>query len=132
MMMHAKAGLKTCYVSLGSNLPDGYGYVMRAMEWLRNVMVVERCSDIYTTPSVSLGDDSMYFNAVARCITDMTASQLELMLKQYESESGRRRDADCHCVVIDLDLVVFDDVVLRPRDAARDYFRIGLSQLGNQ
>ena len=130
-MMSGRADdMKMCYVSLGSNLPDGRDRIAGAIAWLHDVMEVERSSEIYTTPSVSAGDDSTYFNAVARCLTDLQPMQIESLLKCYEADSGRRREPGCHSVTIDLALVLFDGDVLRPRDAAREYFLIGFSQIG--
>ncbi len=130
MMSECAGDMKMCYVSLGSNLPDGRDRIAGAIAWLHDVMEVESCSAIYTTPSVSAGDDSIYFNAVARCRTGLQLSQIESLLKRYETESGRRREPGSHSVAIDLDLVIYDGDVLRPRDAARDYFLIGFSQIG--
>lgn len=130
MMSKCADDMKTCYVSLGSNMPDGRERVAGAIAWLHDVMEVESCSAIYTTPSVSVGDDSTYYNAVACCSTGLQPPQIECLLKCYEAESGRRHSPGSHSVAIDLDLVVFDGDVLRPRDAARDYFLIGLSQIG--
>lgn len=118
---------KICYVSLGSNLPDGEGYVRRTIKWLSTVMLSVKSSYIYTTPSVSAGDDSTYFNAVARCLTSLSAKELELRFKHWESDCGRRHESCDNSVAIDVDLVIYDGVVLRPRDAGCDYFLIGMN-----
>ncbi len=114
------------FLSIGSNLPDGAVHINRALDFLRENYSDVDCSDIYSTPSVTIGDDSVYFNAVAKCtVNDINALNAEL--KCYESECGRVRGQKS--IVIDLDIVITNDEILRPRDFSREYFQIGYTQI---
>lgn len=114
------------YIGIGSNMPDGDKRITDALAFLSDHYAGFACSDVYNTPSVSLGDDSVYFNSVARCsVADLRCFEQEM--KQYETACGRVH-AD-KSVVIDLDVVVAGDEILRPRDFGREYFQIGYRQL---
>lgn len=112
----------TVYISIGSNLSNGAEHIENAFGFLRDNYENVVCSTIYSTPSISIGDDSIYFNAVASCEVDGVEST-NIDLKAYESRCGRiRGNKD---VVIDMDIVIADGQILRPRDYDREYFQIG-------
>lgn len=113
-------------ISLGSNHADRYANVVEALAWLRNTFHDVRCSSIYLTPPVSgIGED--YCNAVAICEADEQeeAEEVNERLKMYEASHGRTP----HAVTIDLDLVIYNGEILRPKDFQREYFRRGFSEL---
>ena len=89
-------------------------------------------SAIYSTPSVSMGDDSTYCNAVVSARSELSEAELSHRFKELEAQFGRRRDGDRHRVELDLDIVVAGDRVVRPRDFGRRYFRIGYQELTEQ
>ena len=69
----------TVYISIGSNLSNGAENIENAFGFLRDNYENVVCSTIYSTPSVSIGDDSIYFNAVARCdVDDIESSNIDL------------------------------------------------------
>lgn len=116
----------TVYISIGSNLSNGAENIENAFGFLRDNYENIVCSTIYSTPSISIGDDSIYFNAVACCDVDGIES-LNIDLKAYESRCGRIRGQKD--VVIDMDIVISDGQILRPRDYDREYFQIGYNQI---
>lgn len=116
-------------VSLGSNCGDRAAAVAKAMEWLRLRLNEFRESGIYETPSCGHAG-SNYMNAVVsgKCICDLPHFEKECKL--YEESEGR--DGECrrlNLVPIDIDVVVCDDMVLRPKDYAREFFKIGYRQI---
>lgn len=116
----------TVYISIGSNLSNGAEHIENAFGFLRDNYENVVCSTIYSTPSISIGDDSIYFNAVASCEVDGVEST-NIDLKAYESRCGRIRGMKD--VVIDMDIVIADGQILRPRDYDREYFQIGYNQI---
>jgi len=67
---------------------------------------------------------------VVEAETSLTLHDLGIKLKETEIEAGR--DDECRelgLVPLDMDIVVFDSKILRPRDFAQSFFRIGLKQL---
>ncbi|MCM1292991.1 MAG: 2-amino-4-hydroxy-6-hydroxymethyldihydropteridine diphosphokinase [Bacteroides sp.] len=115
-------------LSIGSNTPDGRDRLLNAINELRQVDPDLRASSIYNTPSVSTGDNSLYFNCVVLLDSDLSVEELQCRCKQMESANGRIA-SDRHQVPLDIDIVVSDDCVLRQRDYQRSYFLIGYHQI---
>ncbi len=115
-------------ISIGSNSADSAVRVGRAIEHLESVLLQMRSSSVYRTPSVS-GDGTTYTNAVVSGFSCLDAEEMERVCKAYERECGRTKEKGV-TVVIDLDVVIINSEILRPKDAARSYFTIGLNEIG--
>lgn len=113
-------------IGVGSNSPDKTHQMELALEFLRSSLDNFRCSSVYSTPALN-GVDADYLNAVASGSCDMTVDEVVSIFKDYECRCGRRKSDKS--VIIDLDLVVADGNVLRPRDMDREYFRLGYREL---
>lgn len=73
----------------------------------------------------------IYLNSVAIIDTAYGEKHIIEELKKIETYLGRTKsDYSEEIVSIDLDLVQYDTVILRPEDAARHYFRTCLKDLG--
>lgn len=120
----------TYYISIGSNMPDGRRRVEEAIERLRREVTLLKVSAIYSTPSVSAGDNSIYFNAVALLQSSLSIEKLTEFFKRMEQEAGRTPASQN--VMLDIDIVVSGGTTMRPRDFARDYFTIGYNQIRHQ
>lgn len=119
--------MNTFVISIGSNLPDGQRHVEKAIEWLRSIGHSCESSSIYSTPSIN-GDGTLYFNAVLRGIFPWNPEAMSERCKDYEASCGRIHIKGMP-VIIDLDVVMFNGMVLRPKDASRSYFKLGYSEL---
>lgn len=72
-------------------------------------------------------------NAVLSGYSDIPFEKLNKDLKAYELKHGRDSEARRKGEVpIDLDIVKWDGEILRPRDYAADYFRKGLTEIGQE
>lgn len=117
------------YIGIGSNNADGQREIQLAGEFLAESLGKVEMSDVYTTPAIS-GDGSIYFNAVVCVVTDLDAEELNVRLKHWELCRGRDDAARvARRVPIDLDIVIFDGIVLRQRDFSQTYFQIGYQLL---
>ncbi len=111
-------------IGIGSNTPDGAAQVDAACRWLATAFADVRYSESYLTPGVGVRCAGMtYRNAVATARTPLSADEVTRMLKEYESSHGRVKGSKE--VTIDLDLVIYDDRLIRPVDFARSYFQQG-------
>lgn len=117
-------------ISVGSNLINGKELVANGLAFIESLLSDVRRSEIYTTPSISLGDDSIYYNAVAAGRAAFNQEDMSRLCKKWEFSVGRRHDEKCHEVAGDMDIVVVDGIVVRPMDFARNYFKIGFEQIG--
>jgi 3-oxoacyl-[acyl-carrier protein] reductase len=102
------------YIALGSNLGDRSKYLDRALQTLRERpgIVVHQVSSYYETAPVGgppgQGD---FLNAAAELQTDLEPEELLRALLQIEQRLGRVRDVHHGPRTIDLDLLLYDDLV---------------------
>lgn len=90
-----------------------------------------QCSDIYSTPALN-GKSPDYLNMVVRGYTDLEASTLCAMCKEQEAKCGRSPLSKQRGVVeLDIDLVQYGNVILRPADLMRPYVQRGLQTLAS-
>ncbi len=96
---------------------------------LSRLLMSADISQIYETPAVN-GGRGNYSNAVVRGETDMDFETLNSKLKQFELSLGRTPELKKSGIVpIDVDIVIFDGVVVREWDFRQTFFRIGFSEL---
>lgn len=114
-------------ISVGSNCHSARINVAKAIKYLSCVLAEYKSSSVYSTPSTK-NDGTFYHNAVVGGFSDLSVSAFNSLLKTYEALNGRKHgDRE---VSIDLDIVMVDDIVIRPNDYSKDYFIIGYRELG--
>lgn len=118
--------------SIGSDFGDREETVREAIIWLRSILADCRCSDVYETPPVGhVG--SNYVNAVVIGYSDRSIEELDRLCKEYEISHGRDNVARRNKIVpVDIDIVMANDEVLRPKDFKCNFFRIGYCRLRPQ
>jgi len=116
-------------ISLGSNSSDRYEKMNMTIERLNLLLNIESASSVYETLPWGGGDKS-YINCVMAGTTAMDKECLIEMAKNWEKQCGRDEEAKKQGIVpIDLDIVIWNDIVLRPKELNRDYFTTGYRQL---
>ncbi|MCM1491380.1 MAG: 2-amino-4-hydroxy-6-hydroxymethyldihydropteridine diphosphokinase [Muribaculum sp.] len=116
-------------LSIGSNCGNRHERVVSGIEWLRGILSNLRSSSVYTTGDCH-GGKRDYMNAVVIGNTNLNAAQLNELCKEYELQNGRTPEArSCGDVPIDIDVVVYEEKILRPNDYRQKFFRIGYQQL---
>lgn len=117
-------------LSIGSNVTPRRDRVAAALESIGSLLDDSMASDIYETPEIH-GIGRPYMNAVVSGKTDMGFERLRETTKRLELEAGRdanaRERGDVH---VDIDIVVWNGVVLRPNDFRQPFFRIGAGMIG--
>lgn len=116
-----------CTVLLGSNVPDATDLIDAvSVQLLGKLLQEAKCSDILKSADQSQGvppDAPLYINRIIQGRTKHTRAYLESQLKAIEDQFGRRRGPEANgWVAMDLDLVEWDGLLLRPKDASRSYF----------
>lgn len=118
-------------LSLGCNSSDCQNRMRLCVEWLNTVFCDFKVSQIYETPAIN-GKDGNYLNAVAACCTDMNYDTTYQLMKEYEINSGRTIESKKNGEIpIDIDIVIWNDEILREKDFKQSYFQIGWSMLKN-
>lgn len=102
----------------------------RAAEMLRARFVFVRFSrPVYTEPVGCLSPD-LFLNQVALLYSDESAERIKESLKEMERRLGRKpEDKARGRVPIDIDLLRWNDRVLKADDLARSYVRDGIRSL---
>lgn len=114
-------------ISLGSNTTDRIQKLTDAMSRLSSMVekatppYIENCQN-YNNP---------YLNIVAIVKTRLSYNELYDFFKDLEKFLGRvNGNRDDMPVAIDIDIVIFNDAVIRYRDYTSAYFVSGLKLLG--
>ncbi len=123
-------GLHRVVLGLGSNCGDKAQNLKSAREYLIGVSDgVFHSSQIYETPDAH-GAPEKYFNLVMEMETLLGAETLTRLLKEYEVSAGRTSDARVlGRVPIDIDIVIFDGNIVRPKDFRQSFFQIGYQEI---
>jgi 2-amino-4-hydroxy-6-hydroxymethyldihydropteridine diphosphokinase len=119
------------FVSLGSNI-DRERQLRRAAQALTSAFDTLRLSPVYESDAYGF-DGPPFYNAVAHAETALDLNAVLATLRAIEDAQGRVRQADSfHSRTLDLDLLLYDDLVLEtptvalPRDEIlRDAFVLG-------
>ncbi|HEY5038315.1 MAG TPA: 2-amino-4-hydroxy-6-hydroxymethyldihydropteridine diphosphokinase [bacterium] len=99
------------YLSLGSNLGDREKYLAQAREALMAEFDWVRFSWVYETEPVDLREQPWFLNQVVELKTDWTPESLLEWVQQLEKKLGRQRDVPKGPRTLDVDILLFDDVV---------------------
>lgn len=105
--------MKRVFLSLGSNLGDRTGNIKRAFDALSAAGIeVRRVSSFYRTEPVDLKQQPWFVNCVAEVATDLLPLQLLKTLQKVERDLGRRRVIDKGPRKIDIDILLYENVVV--------------------
>jgi 2-amino-4-hydroxy-6-hydroxymethyldihydropteridine diphosphokinase len=101
--------LKTVYLSLGSNIGDREANLRAAIDRLGPV----RESPIYETEPVDYLDQRWFLNMAVELETDLFPRQFLSRIQKIERELGRERRIPKGPRTIDIDILLYGDVVVR-------------------
>jgi 2-amino-4-hydroxy-6-hydroxymethyldihydropteridine diphosphokinase len=105
---------KQVYLALGSNRGDRVANLRRAMEELDKVGVkVQRVSSFYKTEPVDFGPQAWFLNCAVEAFTDFMPMQLLKAVKSVERALGRRPGVSKGPRLIDIDILLYENVVVR-------------------
>lgn len=122
---------ETVFISIGSNTDDSRERVNGALVLLRALGSDIQVSETYTTRCWGHNGPD-YLNCVVRLSSKLTLETLISECKRIEEVLGRKPgDKAAGLVPIDVDVVIFGNLIVRERDFSRDYFRIGYCMLAN-
>lgn len=130
--------LKTVYIALGSNLGDRVANLLQARERMQSSNLrLTRASSVYETEPRGLLDQPWFLNQVIEAETTLFPRQLLARLLKIEQEMGRQRLLPNSPRVIDLDILLFGNMVMHlpglevphPRMAERRFVLEPLAEL---
>lgn len=107
------------FISIGSNI-DPETNVKNAIHRLRLTARVMAISTVYRTEPVGPPGQPWFYNCVVEIETDLAPRELKFrLLRRIEGELGRTRSSDKFAArTIDLDLILYDELVMTTPDLA--------------
>jgi 2-amino-4-hydroxy-6-hydroxymethyldihydropteridine diphosphokinase len=125
------------YLALGANLGDRRRNLRVAVERLREEVQVERMSSVYETEPAYVIDQPRFLNMALRGRTALEPLELLAFLKRVERELGRAAGPRFGPRLIDLDILLYGDLVLatpeltipHPRMAERPFVLAPLAEI---
>jgi GTP cyclohydrolase-4 len=103
-------------IGLGSNLGDRQSNLARALHLLREIIHIERISPVYETKPVGFSDQPDFLNCACTGRTALGPRELRAALASIERRVGRATSFPMGPRAIDLDILLYDDLVMRDED----------------
>jgi len=103
------------YIGLGSNLDDPRSRIRSAIQSIKQFpdTTLLGCSSCYRSKPLGSRNQAEYINAVVEVDTRLDAEQLLLRMQAVENQQGRVRTQRWGPRTLDLDLLLFDDLVVK-------------------
>ena len=111
--------MASCLIALGSNLGDSMSLINQASEAIGQFPGVQQvaASSILETAAVGgPADQSAFLNSALLLDTTLSAGQLLRKVRLLENQLGRQRDIRWGPRTMDLDLLLYDNLVIRTDD----------------
>lgn len=108
----------TTYIVLGSNIGDSETYLNEAVEKIGQIptCTVEKVSSYLVTEPYGVTDQPDFLNACLKLRTLLYPEELLKELNRIEKEAGRERIIHWGPRTLDLDILLYDDIVLEEDD----------------
>ena len=103
-------------IALGSNIGDRRANLASALHKLRSHVRIERISSVYETKPVGFTEQPDFLNMACTGEADMPPRALRDTLAKIERQIGRRVSIPLGPRAIDLDLLLYDGLVMREED----------------
>jgi 2-amino-4-hydroxy-6-hydroxymethyldihydropteridine diphosphokinase len=106
--------MKRVYLSLGSNVGNRVGHIQKACDLLPIAGVeIRRASSFYRTEPVDFAPQRWFVNCVIEAETDLMPLQLLKAVLSVERQLGRRPGIPKGPRPIDIDILLYENVVVR-------------------
>lgn len=118
-----------CLLCMGSNT-NRFTQLSDARKVLSEAFPDIHFGELMETQAIGSGFHSPFSNQLARFTTTLSSESVHNLFKELERHSGRHPGDKAQGIVkLDIDLLTFDNKVLKPEDMKREYIRRGISLL---
>ena len=118
-----------CLLCMGSNT-NRFTQLSDARKVLSEAFPDIHFGELMETQAIGSGFHSPFSNQLARFTTTLSSESVHNLVKELERHSGRLPGDKAQGIVkLDIDLLTFDNKVLKPEDMKREYIRRGISLL---
>lgn len=105
------------YIGIGSNLGDRLKNCMDALALIeKRGISVTSISSVYETEPWGVKDQPLFLNMAIEAETNLEPSRLLAVLKNIEQKIGREKSCRWGPRAIDLDILLFDDLIVNKDD----------------
>ena len=111
--------MASCLIALGSNLGDSMSLINQASEAIEQFPGVQQVATSSILETAAVGgptDQSAFLNSALLLATTLSAGQLLKKVRLLENQLGRQRDVRWGPRTIDLDLLLYEDLVQASAD----------------
>ena len=120
----------SCLLCLGSNY-NRTAKMASARKDLEKRFPCIRFSTEMETEAIGDRFLSPFSNQIASFDTPLSAEEVRSILKQIEHDNGRLPEDKAQGIVkLDIDLLMYDDNILKPKDLEKDFVSEGIKRLG--
>ncbi|HET89914.1 MAG TPA: GTP cyclohydrolase I FolE2 [Chloroflexi bacterium] len=106
------------YLGLGANLGDRQANILQALQYIQTRAAITAVSSFYETEPVGYLDQPRFLNVVCAVESDLSPPDLLRFLKWIEKRMGRTASFRNAPRPIDLDILLYDDLVLQSDELA--------------
>lgn len=103
--------MRRAYLGIGTNVGDRAANLRLAMRAIAQHVTVRAQSSVYQTEPVGYSAQRSFWNMVVEVATSLTPDELLTKLIAVEEEMGRARTFRNAPRIIDLDILLYDDVI---------------------
>jgi len=131
--------MHSAFVALGSNLNAPESQVVRALQAIDKLPKTKliKQSSLYKTAPVGYDSQPDFINAVAEISTELKPESLMQKLLEIENEFGRERPFPNSPRILDLDLLLYDNLIMHtetltlphPRMHTRGFVLLPLAEI---
>lgn len=113
--------MNTAILGIGSNY-NSKENIQQAANLLNIYFTDILYSEAVFTEPIGYSNPSLFLNQVAIIKTSFSQSEIKLFLKQIEKTLGRTPESKAsECIPIDIDLLQWNEIILKPDDMQRFY-----------
>lgn len=118
-----------CLICIGSNT-NREANILLAQQYLRIHFPSIILGSEQDTSPLFYSNPAHFTNQVATFSTSLSKDEVITIFKEIERESGRLpNDKSKEIVKLDVDLLIYDKQVLKPKDLQREYIISGINEL---
>lgn len=116
--------MSKAYIGIGTNLGDKEKNIKNAIRLLKEKCEIVKRSPLYKTEPVGFKDQSWFVNCVVEVCTRLAPYELIHFLKGIEKSMGRAKAIKYGPRLIDLDILYYDDLILKEKNLAIPHLRM--------
>lgn len=118
-----------CIICIGSNYKRKENLVLARRKLIDLFPTIRFASEQETQP-LFFRSPALFSNQLALFFSEIEEEKIKKALKAIEKSAGRHpEDKEKEKICLDIDLLSFDDRILKPEDLKREYVMKGLEEL---